>query len=148
MVEFAAVVESEAGDRRAQGSQVTATVDEAARGAIVLGARLALRRVVANIVDNAVKYGRVADVQTRLVGDMVILIVDDEGPGIPESQRQAMLEPFNRLETSRNRTTGGAGLGLAVVRSLVEAHGGSVEVAEAPRGGARVNVALPVFRAG
>lgn len=148
MVEFAALVGAEAGDRRAQGGNVEVGADGAASGAIVLGDRLALRRVVANLVDNAVKYGRVAHVQIRLAGDMVIMTVDDEGPGIPANQRQAMLEPFNRLETSRNRTTGGAGLGLAVVRSVVEGHGGTIEIAEAPRGGARVKVELPVFRAG
>ena len=148
MVEFTALAEAEASDRRAQGSNVEATVDEPARGAIVLGDRLALRRVVANIIDNAVKYGGLAHVQIRLAGDVVSLTVDDAGPGIPESQRQAMLEPFNRLETSRNRTTGGAGLGLAVVRSLVESHGGTIEITDAPRGGARVQVALPVFQAG
>lgn len=147
MVEFAALVEAEAGDRRAHGGNVDVAADRAASGAIVLGDRLALRRVVANIVDNAIKYGRAAHVQIRLMGDVVILTVDDEGPGIPENQRQAMLEPFNRLETSRNRTTGGAGLGLAVVRSVVEGHGGTIEIAEALRGGARVKVELPVFRA-
>jgi len=148
MVEFAALVGAEAGDRRAQGGGVQVMTDEAAKGAIVLGDRLALRRVVANIVDNAVKYGRVAHVQIRLAGDVVRLTVDDEGPGIPANQRQAMLEPFNRLETSRNRTTGGAGLGLAVARSVVEGHGGTIEIAEAPSGGTRVRVELPVFRAG
>jgi signal transduction histidine kinase len=58
-----------------------------------------------------------------------------------------MLEPFNRLEESRNRATGGAGLGLAIVRSLVEAHGGTVEIAAAAGGSARVTIALPVFEA-
>ncbi len=148
MVEFAALVEAEARDRQAQGCDVKITMEGAAGDAIVLGDRLALRRVVGNIVDNAVKYGRVAHVQVRLTRDAVMLTVDDEGPGIPADQRQAMLEPFNRLETSRNRSTGGAGLGLAVVRSLVEAHAGTIEIAEAPRGGTRVNVVLPVFRAG
>jgi signal transduction histidine kinase len=58
-----------------------------------------------------------------------------------------MLEPFVRLETSRNRRTGGAGLGLAVVRNLVEAHGGAVRIDDAPAGGARFTVSLPLFRA-
>ena len=147
MVEFAALVEAEACDRQAQGSDVKIAVEGAARDVIVLGDRLALRRVVGNVVDNAVKYGRVADIQVRPARDAVILTVDDEGPGIPADRRQAMLEPFNRLEASRNRTTGGAGLGLAVVRSLVEAHGGTIEIAEAPHGGTRVIIALPVFRA-
>ena len=114
----------------------------------MLGDRLGLRRVIANIVDNAVKYGRVAHVRLSLGPETVVVTVDDEGPGIPADRRQAMLEPFNRRETSRNRATGGAGLGLAVARSVVEAHGGTIEIATAPSGGARVSVELPVFRAG
>ena len=102
------------------------SADEATRGVIVLGDRLALRRIVANIVDNAIKYGRVARLRLQLENPAIVLTVDDEGPGIPADRRQAMLEPFNRLETSRNRATGGAGLGLAVARSLVEAHDGTI----------------------
>jgi signal transduction histidine kinase len=148
MVDFIALVRSETDDRRAQHKQVDFVADDAATDAIVLGDRLALRRIVANLLDNALKYGRVAHLQIRLQGDVIILTVDDEGPGIPADRRLSMLEPFNRLEMSRNRATGGAGLGLAVVRSLVEAHDGTVEIAEAPCGGTRVNVALPVFRPG
>ena len=118
------------------------------RGVFVLGDRLALRRIVANVIDNAIKYGRLAHVRTQLAGNVIRITVDDEGPGIPADQRQAILEPFNRLEASRNRATGGAGLGLAVVRSLVEAHGGTIEIAEVPSGGTRVSVELPVFRRG
>jgi signal transduction histidine kinase len=151
MVEFAALVRTELDDRRAQGAAVDVVLEPAVGDAIVLGDRLALRRVIANIVDNAIKYGRVAHVQlhvrSSLGRETVVVTVDDEGPGIPADRRQAMLEPFNRLETSRNRATGGAGLGLAVARSLVEAHGGTVEIATAPAGGAQVVVELPVFRA-
>ena len=147
MVEFAALVRSEAEDRRAQGETVDVTLEGVVKDAIVLGDRLALRRVIANIVDNAIKYGHLAHVRMSLGDNTIVVTVDDEGPGIPADRRQAMLEPFNRLETSRNRLTGGAGLGLAVARSLVEAHGGSVEIAAAPSGGARVIVELPIFRA-
>lgn len=147
MVEFAALVKSEADARSAQGDAVDVTLEAKAGEAIVLGDRLALRRVIANIVDNAIKYGRIAHVRMSLGHDMIVVTVDDEGPGIPEGQRQAMLEPFNRLETSRNRATGGAGLGLAVVRSLVEAHGGTIDIAAARAGGARVTIKLPLFRA-
>jgi signal transduction histidine kinase len=104
--------------------------------------------VLANIIDNALKYGGAAHVRTALRPQAIVVCVDDEGPGIPERSRQAILEPFNRLEASRSRATGGAGLGLAVVRSLVEAHGGTIELTSAPGGGARVNVALPLFKAG
>jgi signal transduction histidine kinase len=148
MVDFAALVGTEADDRRAQGSHVELSAHEATRGIIVLGDRLALRRIVANIVDNAIKYGRVARLRLQLENSTIVLTVDDEGPGIPADRRQAMLEPFNRLETSRNRATGGAGLGLAVARSLVEAHDGTIGLAEAPGGGTRVRIGLPVFRPG
>ena len=131
---------------RAQGEAVDLTVNNPSHEAIVLGDRVALRRVVGNIIDNAIKYGRVAHVRIALRDQNVVTSVDDEGPGIPADQRDAMLEPFNRLETSRNRATGGAGLGLAVVRNLVEAHGGTINIAETARGGARVTVELPLFR--
>lgn len=147
MVEFAALVQAEADARSVQGDAVDVISEGAAGDAIVLGDRLALRRVIANVVDNAIKYGRLAHVRMSLGPDTIVVTVDDEGPGIPEDQRQAMLEPFNRLETSRNRSTGGAGLGLAVVRSLVEAHDGTIELAAAPTGGTRAIVQLPIFRA-
>jgi signal transduction histidine kinase len=113
----------------------------------VLGDRLALRRIIANVLDNAIKYGGAAHVHVKLRPQSVLVSVEDEGPGIPVEARQAMLEPFNRLETSRNRATGGAGLGLAVVRALVEAHGGTIDIASAPGRGARVNLVLPTFDA-
>nr|WP_244626141.1 ATP-binding protein [Bradyrhizobium betae] len=108
----------------------------------MLGDRLALRRILAN----ALAYGHAAHVRTALKDGAVVVSIDDEGPGIPDDQRQAVLEPFLRLEKSRNRATGGAGLGLAVVRSLIEAHGGTIGIAPASAGGTRVNVALPVFQ--
>jgi signal transduction histidine kinase len=147
-VDFVALVRAEADDRRAQGSRVELSADEATRGVIVLGDRLALRRIVANIIDNAIKYGRVARLRLQMEDPTIVLTVDDEGPGIPADRRQAMLEPFNRLETSRNRATGGAGLGLAVARSLVEAHDGTIGLVETPSGGTRVRIGLPLFRPG
>jgi signal transduction histidine kinase len=113
--------------------------------AVVLGDRLALRRIVANIIDNAVIYGKAAHLSVDTTAEQVTLTVDDEGPGIPPEQRQSVLEPFVRLEDSRNRRTGGAGLGLAVARSLVEAHYGTISISDAPNGGARVTVQLKLF---
>jgi signal transduction histidine kinase len=147
MVEFVALVRADVEDRRAQGEAVDLIADMSGQEAIVLGDRVALRRVVGNIIDNAIKYGRIAHVMIALRDQTVVTSVEDEGPGIPADQRDAMLEPFNRLEASRNRATGGAGLGLAVVRNLVEAHGGAIEIGETARGGARVVVELPLFRA-
>jgi signal transduction histidine kinase len=146
MVELAALVAVEVNDRHAQGAAVDLVTDERARDVVVLGDRLALRRVFANIIDNALAYGHAAHVRTALKDGAVVVSIGDEGPGIPADQRQTVLEPFHRLEKSRNRATGGAGLGLAVVRSLVEAHGGTIEIGAAPGGGTRVSVTLPVFQ--
>jgi signal transduction histidine kinase len=116
-------------------------------GATVLGDRLALRRIVSNLSDNALKYGHVARLAVEIEAQSLILTVDDEGVGIPPNLREAMFEPFARLETSRNRCTGGAGPGLGVVRNLVEAHGGTIAIGDAPTGGARFTLRLPMFAA-
>jgi len=118
-----------------------------AEGAYVIGDRLSLRRILANLIDNALKYGGHAEVSTRTDPTRILCFVDDAGPGIPLSQRQVLLEPFVRLDSSRNRGTGGAGLGLAIVKTLVEAHDGSVAIQDAPRGGTRIAITLPRFQA-
>jgi signal transduction histidine kinase len=147
LVEFGQVVRAEVDDRSAERAPVHLQYLTKGEDAVVLGDRVALRRVVANLIDNALQYGRTAHVQVDASDRAVRLTIDDEGPGIPPEQREALLEPFVRLETSRNRRTGGAGLGLAVVRSLVEAHGGVVDIGDAPTGGARFTVSLPLFQA-
>jgi signal transduction histidine kinase len=147
LVEFDQVVRDEVDDRRAEDAAVDLQASTQGGEILVLGDRLALRRVVANLIDNALQYGRVAHVRIAADERTILLTVADEGAGIPPEQREAMLEPFVRLETSRNRRTGGAGLGLAVVRNLVEAHGGVVKIDDAPSGGARFTVSLPLFRA-
>ena len=146
MIELAALVAGDVHDRRVQGAVVDLVADERARNVVVLGDRLALRRVFANIIDNALAYGHAAHVRAALKDGAVVVSIDDEGPGIPADQRQTVLEPFHRMEKSRNRATGGAGLGLAVVRNLVEAHGGTIEIGASPGGGTRVSVTLPVFQ--
>jgi signal transduction histidine kinase len=107
---------------------------------------LGLRRVVANLIVNAVKFGTQARVRVRLdpARTHCLIEVDDNGPGLPEDALDRMFEPFARIETSRNRDTGGAGLGLAVVRSVARAHGGDAELANRPEGGLRASVILPL----
>lgn len=145
MVEIEDLVQSEVADRLAGGAVIAYQPCPARTAPVVIGDRLALRRVIANLADNAIKYGRSAELTGAIEGGMFVLTVDDHGPGIPAKERAAMLEPFSRLETSRNRNTGGAGLGLAVARSLTEAHRGTLSIAEAPSGGARVILRLPLF---
>lgn len=145
LVEFWQLVVAEVEDRKAQGARIELVDDANSRDAIVLGDRLALRRIVANITDNALKYGHAAHLLMAIQDGFIVLMVDDEGPGIAEDQRDIMMEPFSRLEQSRNRRTGGAGLGLAIVRALLIAHQGSVQIGNGPLAGARVTIRLPLF---
>jgi signal transduction histidine kinase len=146
MVEIDDIIRAEVADRRSGGARIDYQGGHWEQVPIVLGDRLALRRVVANLVDNAIKYGGSAHLRSMIVDKDFLLTVDDEGAGIPPEHRQAMLEPFSRLETSRSRGTGGAGLGLAIARSLVEAHGGALSIQQAPSGGARISVRVPLFQ--
>ena len=148
MVEIDDLIRAEVFSRQASGTLVDYKSERWERAPVVIGDRLALKRVVANLIDNAIKYGGVAHVATRIDGASVVIVIYDEGPGIPSEKRQAMLEPFSRLETSRNRGTGGAGLGLAIVRALTEAHCGALLIEDAPVKGARISVQLPLFVSG
>jgi len=146
MVEIDDIIRAEVADRRSGGARIDYQGGHWKQVPIVLGDRLALRRVVANLADNAIKYGGSAHLRSMIVDKDFLLTVDDEGAGIPPEHRQAMLEPFSRLETSRSRGTGGAGLGLAIARGLTEAHGGALSIQQAPSGGARISVRLPLFQ--
>ncbi|MEL6236214.1 MAG: ATP-binding protein [Pseudomonadota bacterium] len=145
LVDIEPVIAAEAADRHRSGHAVALHSTDDARHATVLGDRLALRRIFANLIDNALKYGHSANVHLHVERPDIVVTVDDDGPGIPAERRQYLLEPFTRLDPSRARTTGGSGLGLAVVQSLVSGHGGRVSIDDAPKGGARLTVRLPIF---
>jgi signal transduction histidine kinase len=106
----------------------------------------ALRQVLLNFLENAVKYGppgQTITVGARREGDRVRIWVDDEGPGVAESERADIWNAFQRGRSAERSGQGGSGIGLAVVRDLVLQHGGSVSVDTAPGGGARFVVELP-----
>lgn len=103
---------------------------------------MALRRILSNLTDNAIRYGRQAEFSLRNEGDRVVLEVADRGPGIASSDIERMLAPFERLEPSRGREAGGAGLGLAIVKALVDHHGGDLTLANRPGGGLIARVSL------
>jgi signal transduction histidine kinase len=97
-----------------------------------------------NLVANALKYGDAARVKLQRNVQNVQIDIDDNGPGIPAADAEAVFEPFRRLETSRNRETGGSGLGLSIARNIVRAHGGDISLRNLPGGGLRASVTLPV----
>ncbi len=88
-----------------------------------------LRRALRNLISNALRYGNQARVSLSQVGEEAVICIADTGPGIPENQIAKMLEPFARGEASRNRETGGAGLGLTLARAIAEQHGGALRLA-------------------
>ncbi len=110
---------------------------------------LALKRALANLVSNAVNYGDGALVRLTppAVGTpqgVLTIAVEDDGPGIPPQELDRAFEPFHRGEPSRNRETGGVGLGLPIARNILRAHGGDVTLANRPSGGLRAVVTLPI----
>lgn len=145
LVDIAQLLAHEADERRRAGAAVGLAISEKALGAQVIGDPVALRRLVQNLVDNAIKYGERADIAADASARELIVTVDDRGPGIGADDRQTLMEPFVRLERSRNRKTGGAGLGLAIARGVAEAHGGSVTLGDAPGRGLRATISLPVY---
>jgi len=103
-----------------------------------------LQRILSNLTDNALRYGGSARLSAVHTGSQVTVIVDDDGPGVPEADLQRMTAPFERLEASRARASGGAGLGLAIVSALAAAHGGKLTLVNRDGGGFRAAVTLPV----
>lgn len=116
-------------------------------GARTMGDISQLRRVARNLADNASQHASVAVAfSLREEDDWAVLLVDDDGPGIPSEDRDTIFRRFTRLDHARDREHGGAGLGLAIVYESIRAHGGTIAVGDAPIGGARFEVRLPVGR--
>jgi len=105
---------------------------------------VALKRALRNLIENAVRYGGKARVSAVTHQDAVTIAVEDEGPGLPPEQIEEAFQPFVRLEPSRSTETGGIGLGLAIARSIVRAHGGSLILVNRPEGGLRAEIRLPL----
>lgn len=102
----------------------------------------ALRRALRNVIENAVRYGDGARVNVQPLSDGIEIVIEDDGPGIPEADRERVFEPFVRLEASRNRDTGGVGLGLSIARSIIRSHGGEITLSQADKG-LKVHLHLP-----
>ena len=111
----------------------------------VHGRLLMLKRAFSNLVGNAMKYGNAARVElTAPSNGHVTITVEDDGPGVPPDQLERVFDPFYRVEGSRNRETGGTGLGLPIARNIFRAHGGDVVLVNRAGGGAKAVITLPV----
>jgi signal transduction histidine kinase len=123
------------------------TVEAAGGGVGVLADRLMLREAIANVIDNAIKYGREAstvDVRVRAAGGQATLAVTDNGPGITAEHRERVFDRFYRIDEARSRDAGGSGLGLSIAKWAIEANGGRISVDAAPGGGSVFTIVLPL----
>ena len=102
------------------------------------------RRCVTNLVENAMRYAEHISIRAGVRGDGIEIVIDDDGPGIPEDQRAEVFRPFYRMEASRNPGTGGVGLGMTIARDAVQTHGGDITLEDSPMGGLRVRIKLPL----
>jgi signal transduction histidine kinase len=142
LAELARTILDEAADARPEAA---ARLGYAGPEHVAIHARpVSLKRAVANLVLNAIKYGGGARVTLRPPDHGTVeLLVEDDGPGIPDADMDRVFQPFQRLEPSRSRETGGMGLGLPIARNIFRAHGGDVTLSNRESGGLRATVVLP-----
>jgi two-component system osmolarity sensor histidine kinase EnvZ len=107
-----------------------------------------LKRAIRNLVDNSFHYGDKVEISAKINRQALKIIVDDNGPGIPEDQRSEIFKPFYRIDNSRNLDNtgsgGGAGLGLSIVMDVISSHGGKIKVDDSSLGGLRIIILLPI----
>ncbi len=116
---------------------------DAPAGVMIEARRDAMKRALANLVGNGLKYAKTATVSLRRAGGYVEIVVDDDGPGIPEDKYADVFKPFYRLDEARNQQIAGVGLGLSVVRDVARSHGGDASLARSPAGGLRATFRVP-----
>ena len=110
----------------------------------IQGREQALKRALTNVIGNAFNYGHTVAVSLESNNNKLEIIVDDDGPGIPVDKRDDVFKAFYRIDDSRNKETGGVGLGLAIAKDVIISHGGKIELTDAPIGGLRVLISIPL----
>ena len=119
-------------------------IDIHTEGPMILSLRQeAMRRCLTNLVANAARYGDNVSIRAGRRGDSVEIFVDDDGPGVPDGEREEVFKPFYRIDRSRNPDTGGVGLGLTIAQDVMRSHGGDITLTESATGGLRVKLRLP-----
>lgn len=130
---------------RARAEMHGAAATLAMSGNMVVTARTgALKRCISNLVDNAVKFARTVAITAEHHGARLTITVEDDGPGIPEEEREAVFRPFYRLDDARNQDIRGTGLGLAIARDITRSHGGEITLDDSAMGGLKVRMTIPV----
>ncbi len=139
--DLGSLLQEVASDARREGRDVGLNID----GDMVLRLRRdGFKRCLTNLVGNALRFGSRVNISAARRSDSIVIAVDDDGPGIPEADREVVFRPFLRLEQSRNPDTGGVGLGLSIARDAARSHGGDITLSTSPLGGLRALVHLPI----
>jgi len=139
--DFTALLKEAAAQARRRGG----AVDLHTEGQLTASLRPnAFRRCLTNLIDNAIQYADHVSVRAGQRGDAIEVTIDDDGPGIPEDQRDEVFKPFYRIEGSRNPGTGGVGLGMTIARDVMRGHGGDILLGDSPNGGLRVRLRVPL----
>jgi two-component system osmolarity sensor histidine kinase EnvZ len=141
MTDLRPVLERIISKARRQGSSVK---DEIAGRLLIKVRPVAVERAIGNVITNSCKYAKHIWVAAREEGDHLEIAVDDDGPGIAPELREEVFKPFFRVEKSRNKKTGGVGLGLSIARDIVHSHGGEVYLEDSQHGGLRAIIRLPL----
>ena len=141
MVDAGSLLEEVVHDARRNGSNISLDVVEPVELPL---ARAAIRRCLTNLADNAARHAEKVELAMRRNGSVLEITVDDNGPGIPKEMREDVFRPFFRLDESRNVETGGTGLGMSIAQDIVHGHGGEISLGEAPPGGLRVLIRIPI----
>jgi len=102
-----------------------------------------MKRCLINLIDNALAYGQKTEIFTKKMMNNMVILIDDDGPGIPESEYQNVLKPFYRIDKSRGQNKLGVGLGLSIANDIVRSHGGNISLEKSPLNGLRVKISLP-----
>lgn len=110
----------------------------------IQGREQALKRAVTNIIANAFYYGKTIAVSLESNNKKMEISIEDDGPGIPEDKREEVFKAFYRIEGSRNKETGGVGLGLSIAKDIIVSHGGTIELGDSKMGGLRVLICIPL----
>ena len=129
----------------AQAHRKSEAVDLHTEGELIVPLRpQAFKRCMTNLIDNAIRYADHVTVRAGMRGKAIEITVDDDGPGIPEDQREEVFKSFYRIDNSRNPETGGVGLGLTIARDVIRSHGGDIILSDSPLSGLRARVRLPL----
>ncbi|MBM3516377.1 MAG: HAMP domain-containing protein [Alphaproteobacteria bacterium] len=128
-------------DARRQGTRVTLAAE---RGLRLPLKPTAFRRCLTNLLENAYRAAHEIRITAERRGDAVAIAIDDDGPGIPEAERESVFRPFHRLDKARTPEHGGVGLGLTIARDIVRGHGGDIVLGTSPLGGLRAELRLPL----